>query len=285
MPVSFSTLKIGQSYERPFLAKLWGYRGFQAISRGVVTPAGSNIIILFVTEEKQESLTQYRDYLDGDSLHWEGEKKHASDDRVIRASESGDEIHLFHRKVHHSPFIYMGPVSLQQHNRLVDSPSQFIFELGSGKEVREEVADYAVLRELKGSRIPQTEINAVVKSRLGQGVFRDGLLRLWGGCAVTGYGRPSLLLASHIKPWRTSSNSERLDPYNGLLLQPTIDRLFDKGLVSFDRRGKILRAPDLTADELVCLGVNPNGVLRKLPKATAQYLNYHREHEFCAYNP
>jgi putative restriction endonuclease len=55
MSVSFAKLRIGSKYERPHLANLWGYKGFQAISRGVVTPSGTNFIILFVTKEKQEA--------------------------------------------------------------------------------------------------------------------------------------------------------------------------------------------------------------------------------------
>ena len=113
MPVSFKSLVVGNSYDRLFLSELWGYRGFQAIARGVVTPANSKIIVLFVTEEKQESLTQYRDFLEGNLLHWEGEERHSSDDRVINAAAAGDEIHLFYRKMHHSPFVYMGPVQLE----------------------------------------------------------------------------------------------------------------------------------------------------------------------------
>jgi len=52
---NFDSLKIGQEYDRPYLAELWGYKGFQAISKGVVTPANTNTIILFVTKEKQEA--------------------------------------------------------------------------------------------------------------------------------------------------------------------------------------------------------------------------------------
>lgn len=103
MAVSFEGLVIGKEYDRPLLAKMWGYEGFQAISRGVVTPSGQNIIILFVTRDKQESLTQYDDYIDGDSLYWEGEAKHGSDDRIANAQASGDAIHLFYRVAHHSP--------------------------------------------------------------------------------------------------------------------------------------------------------------------------------------
>ncbi len=116
MPVNFDHLTRGKAYERPHLAQLWGYSGYQALSMGVVTPADTQYIILFVTEQKQESLTQYHDRLEGQLLHWEGEKQHASDRRIVAASSRGDEIHLFHRKIHHSPFIYLGKVVLEEHS-------------------------------------------------------------------------------------------------------------------------------------------------------------------------
>jgi hypothetical protein len=56
-------LEIGKRYDRQVLARLWGLAGFEAISRGVYTPAGQKLIILFVTREKQDCLTQYRDFL------------------------------------------------------------------------------------------------------------------------------------------------------------------------------------------------------------------------------
>jgi HNH endonuclease len=65
------------------------------------------------------------------------------------------------------------------------------------------------------------ESKALVESRLGQGRFRQDLLSLWSRqCAVTGLGVAELLRASHIKPWRSSDNVERLDQYNGVLLAP-----------------------------------------------------------------
>jgi putative restriction endonuclease len=57
MPVNFNSTKFGEIYERPFLAKLWGYQSFHAISKGVVTPTGTNYIIFFVTKDKQQALT------------------------------------------------------------------------------------------------------------------------------------------------------------------------------------------------------------------------------------
>src|SRR5688500_6411945 len=95
-------LELGKLYARTELYPLWGYAGVEAISRGVITPRRSKYIILFVTRQKQQSLTQYQDFISGDYLHWEGEKAHGSDSRVARAAEHGDEIHLFYRDIHHT---------------------------------------------------------------------------------------------------------------------------------------------------------------------------------------
>ena len=57
------------------------------------------------------------------------------------------------------------------------------------------------------------------------------VLKIWGNrCCVTGSTTLDAIRASHIKPWRRSSNQERLDPYNGLPLVATLDALFDAGM-------------------------------------------------------
>lgn len=128
VPVQFESIKKGTEWERNELAELWGYRSFHAIARGVFTPANQNLIVLFVTEDKQESLTQYEDRLSGKRLHWEGEDKHQNDSRIADASKVGNEIHVFHRKRHHTPFTYLGEVRLISSKLLTDKPSEFVFE-------------------------------------------------------------------------------------------------------------------------------------------------------------
>ena len=93
--VNFNKLKIGGFYSRNSLAELWGYQGIQGISRGVVTPANSNAIILFVTKDKQRTATQYDDYISDGYLYWEGEEKGGSNNRIIDATKNGDPVHLF----------------------------------------------------------------------------------------------------------------------------------------------------------------------------------------------
>lgn len=86
---------VGRAYSRPTLAELWGYRSYHAIARGVVAPRGQNVIVLFVTRDKQESLEQYEDRLTASSLHWEGPTDHFAEDRMVSAALVGDELHLF----------------------------------------------------------------------------------------------------------------------------------------------------------------------------------------------
>lgn len=91
------------------------------------------------------------------------------------------------------------------------------------------------------NNISDTERDSLIKSRIGQGEFRSALLEKYhGACILTGITLKNLLIASHIKPWAVSSNTERLSTENGLLLSANYDRLFDGGLISFDDNRKII---------------------------------------------
>jgi len=127
MPVSFDQIQKGRTYSRPELARLWGYAGHEAISRGVITPARTRFIILFITHEKQEGFTQYQDSFEGGILNIEGETNHANDNRIINAEKAGDEIHLFYRPKHHMNFSYEGRIFLSRYRRNADKPSHLRF--------------------------------------------------------------------------------------------------------------------------------------------------------------
>lgn len=128
---------------------------------------------------------------------------------------------------------------------------------------------------------PQTTTReALAKSRVGQGLFRALLIKYWQGCSVTGCKQTELLKASHIKPWRDSSNQERLNAFNGLLLLPNIDTCFDLGLISFDSEGKILISNRLKKSTLAQLGVDKNMKLIKIEESHQEFLKYHREKVF-----
>lgn len=128
--------------------------------------------------------------------------------------------------------------------------------------------------------LTDTERDALIKVRIGQGGYRDALLAYWGGCAITECSVPELLRASHIKPWRRATPQERLDPYNGLLLTPNLDLAFDQGLISFDDHGQILLGEDLDPDSACALNLTPELRLRQIEPRHRAYLAWHREFLF-----
>jgi putative restriction endonuclease len=126
-----------------------------------------------------------------------------------------------------------------------------------------------------------TTKKALTDARIGQGKFRTGVLRLWGGqCCLSGSQTLDVVRASHIKPWRECNDSERLDPHNGIPLSATFDCLFDVGLISFDGAGGILIAKTLSKKERELLGVDRLKLKRAPSKRTSAYLDYHRNNIF-----
>jgi hypothetical protein len=139
----------------------------------------------------------------------------------------------------------------------------------------------AIERASDGSRSTK---ESLIDARLGQGKFRSDVLRLWDNCcAVTGSSLLEAIRASHIKPWRDSSDEERLDPANGLPLAAHLDALFDAGLITFDDSGAGIVSSLLAGAERRIYGLS-NISLKKLPaktaKSTRMYLQIHRSTVF-----
>lgn len=271
--IHFSQIRVGGEYDRPTLARMWGYATHHAISRGVITPAGQSLIVLFVTRYKQESLTQYEDHIDLDTLFWEGELAHGTDNRIVSRK---DEIHVFYRERHHALFIYEGLAKLNFYRLYSDRPSKFEFILLS--RALSSSAIVAQIQQSYGMSI--TEKEALVKARIGQGLFRKQAIQLWGSCAVTGCSKSRILIASHIKPWKLSLNDERISAYNSLLLIPTLDKVFDLGYLSFESNGKVILSDRISEDNWSRLNISKDMILRKIPDETRRFLEYHREYRF-----
>jgi hypothetical protein len=128
--------------------------------------------------------------------------------------------------------------------------------------------------------IAVTEKLALRKSRVGQGLYRERLQAIESSCRVTGVSDPQLLTASHIKPWAVSTDSEKLDGNNGLFLSPHIDRLFDRGLVSFTDTGNLLVSAHVAMEDLDKWGIEPNLNVGPFSAEQAKYLSWHR-HEYA----
>lgn len=133
---------------------------------------------------------------------------------------------------------------------------------------------------LSAKNISETEKETLVKARRGQGKYRELLLAREPRCRITGVDKPEHLIASHIKPWRSASNDERLDAENGFMLTPTIDHLFDKGFISFENDGSVLLANVADRDAMKRMGVIGEGApttVGHMRDGQKLYLDWHRE--------
>ncbi len=130
---------------------------------------------------------------------------------------------------------------------------------------------------LDDSNIGPTEQHNLIKCRIGQGIFRQKLIAYWKSCAVTGYKDTALLVASHIKPWRACDNSERLNPFNGLLLTPNLVRAFDTGLITFSSNGSIIQSPLFSNPDQ--LGITASMQIM-LASQHEPFMDFHRDSVF-----
>lgn len=134
------------------------------------------------------------------------------------------------------------------------------------------------LSEYANQTPSETERKGLVTSRIGQGAYRKSVLHRWKfACAVTGYQKHEILIASHIVPWRLADNDERLDVHNGILLSPTYDALFDQHLISFENNGKIILSEPLKASDYHKIGISGREMIKNLSLENYDYLNRHRQ--------
>lgn len=139
------------------------------------------------------------------------------------------------------------------------------------------------LAALPATDTQSTEVQRLVRQRVGQDRYRQAMLAYWGGaCAVTGLTLAPALRASHAKPWADcSTDAERLDVFNGFLLSANLDALFDKFLISFSDKGDLLVGPQLSSTDRQLLGLDGSLKLRWLSEAHMPYLSFHRSKFGC----
>ena len=144
-----------------------------------------------------------------------------------------------------------------------------------------ETSEEQVERALRNrTDLGETEKLQLVKSRRGQGIYRQNLEGFEQACRITGVSNPRHLRASHIKPWRASTTFEKLDGNNGLLLSPHVDHLFDQGFISFADDGALLVSPQADLDTLRSWGVETEGNFASFRPQQQPYLAFHREFIF-----
>ncbi|MBK7431045.1 MAG: HNH endonuclease [Bacteroidetes bacterium] len=142
----------------------------------------------------------------------------------------------------------------------------------------DKILDQPIFMDSKVSLLPNvTERSGLVTSRVGQGAYRKSIIYRWENkCAVTGFDKKVILIASHIVPWAKASDFERLDVENGILLSPTYDALFDRYLISFENSGKIVLSDKVEPSAFKKIGVTGiERILNPLTSLNKEYLERH----------
>lgn len=128
------------------------------------------------------------------------------------------------------------------------------------------------------STVRETERLAIIRARNGQGIFKERVSKIESRCRLTGVENPVHLVASHCKPWRDSTNEERLNGENGLLLTPSIDHLFDRGFIGFEDNGKLIISPVAHRPSLQRMGIDTMKAVNVggFTGGQKQFLDFHR---------
>jgi putative restriction endonuclease len=126
--------------------------------------------------------------------------------------------------------------------------------------------------------MPETDREAIIRARRGQGLFKQRVREIEDHCRVTGVSNLVHLVASHCKPWRDSTNEERLNGENGLLLTPSIDHLFDRGFIGFEDSGMLIVSPVAHHPSLQKLGVETEQIINVggFTEGQRKFLDFHR---------
>lgn len=130
--------------------------------------------------------------------------------------------------------------------------------------------------------ISEKKKEQLIQARVGQGEYRKKLLEECMFCPITDVNDERLLVASHIKPWAKSNDSEKIDPNNGFIFTPTYDKLFDRGFISFDDNKRMLVSPWISPMNQKRLNIYEGKKIEKLQlnDKRKEYLVYHRENIF-----
>lgn len=128
------------------------------------------------------------------------------------------------------------------------------------------------------SNIAETDRQAIVRARIGQGLFKDRVSKIETKCRITGVKNPTHLIASHCKPWRDATNEERLNGENGLLLTPSIDHLFDRGFIGFEDNGTLIISPVADRPSLKKMGIEIEKTVNvgSFTSGQKNFLDFHR---------
>ena len=133
--------------------------------------------------------------------------------------------------------------------------------------------------KIQHSNLSESKKKNIIEARQGQGEYRRKLIEDCQFCPFTLVNDERLLIASHIKPWVKSTDTEKIDFKNGFALTPTYDRLFDQGYITFTSEKEVTVSPWISPMNQKRLNIYDGMKLPKLQldEDREKYLEYHRE--------
>lgn len=149
-----------------------------------------------------------------------------------------------------------------------------VFRYGKGK-IEEIVTE-------EPDKKKQAERQEISRAREGQGKYREQLLEQCRFCPFTMIADERLLIASHIKPWAASTDEEKIDPYNGYILSPLYDKLFDRGFITFTENRHIVLSEFISPYTWKQIGLKNDTFIKTLPmdEKRIEYLQFHHSSVF-----
>ena len=122
----------------------------------------------------------------------------------------------------------------------------------------------------------------ITKARRGQGIFKTNVRFVEHSCRLTGVSNIKHLRASHIKPWKDSTDQEKIDGNNGLLLSPHVDHLFDRGFITFKDNGDLAISKELNPVILDQWSLATIENVGSFNQKQSSFLEFHRDVVFKA---
>jgi hypothetical protein len=302
------TLILGNNYSKKDLSLIFHEKGLLSSREGIFSSGSLNSYLFFVdlVKEGKQDRFHFNDYFDGDIFHWDSQTtQHINTPRIKKIVNKELPVLLFTRiqpkvKSQTQPFVYCGRLEYIEHDENTTKPVHIVYQSLDYDETtqNQNLIDiynwkpemigktssnnvYLVNKQISRTKGEQkkpnyTERRGLVTSRVGQGWYRQEILKKWGNkCSITGCSLTEILISSHIKGWSECNEDERLDPDNGILLSPDIDSLFDKHLISFQDNGSIIISDKLSKEDLDILGIS-NLIKLKVDEGMKKYLKHHR---------
>jgi len=267
------------------------FRGQQ--QGGISTPGYHPFVFIFTGEAGKAH--GYSDFWESEEVfHYYGEGQSgdmeykAGNRAILRHQEDGKKLLLFQAMGKSAPYRFLGEMRFDGAYEKAGVPdtkramrTAIVFRL---KPIDADAPGQPGVNDsVPVIALGETVASRMVDVRKSQALFRRRLVTVEKECRLTGVRDLRFLRASHIKPWAAcETGDERTDGYNGLLLTPTADHLFDRGWMSFGSDGKLLLASDLPHEvaERIRIDLTPGRSCGTFSTKHHSYIEYHREWTF-----